>query len=961
MRLRKKINCPQKLEDEIAYGNNSKDPTKPAFPHLLQAQVVPFDDNLPPATFPSLPFPTEHHGDGTYETTAEQAEYAQASSGEKQWRSPMCMWFDMYADLSLDDGMSDVESFTIGFHPKNRSIPAFPSQFDPAFEDEMATSDEDEGTLPQEHETHQPASAWGVSHGHLDAQTRINPSSGDRLLTTIAGEGEIADTVDWKDLRPAVQLAIISGLSDQCSMTKVFDMLGLYAQDVGGVRKLAARYNYQRELEDYLISSLQQDQRSGILRTDHTSTSRGAPEAYQEFQTRNYMTKIQAEVDEGLLQATRADINLGKRFLAQQGINPSMIGSWGLGGGHADGTRPRDHPTSTPTQASQSRSESCSGYVSARPSPDRVTRGQQVKAAIVSEPLINTREKRGRKPGGTSKTMDQKVDFRRQPTRPKAQQPQQPGSPTSQPDCLSPADDASVASTGGRSRRNVRRSSRYDEAIAELKLRSSGVDLDSDYEMSEGNNKVIEEIRAPVPSPKLLITADRRIIGVPAPSSAPVINIKPSYRLVQTNSKSHGMLSPGIFKAHSTTPERVASPLPLLRVVVRPPKSTLRPQQPNTVAQPSDGTVMNKFNQSLLGVAKEANNFTNSLLNASERGPVRAAKATPWIPVESKDIGQLGLPSTAGSRRRSVTITAPPFSPITERSDSSLNHSVFQSSPTTLPSAAKNPDIHGAETKSSLPTTPQLISSSPSELPQSTGNSRSIVTETGSPVPSQKQPKFASTPLRKEDNGAHPNHKNITPDLRILTKTPKPATSTSTDIPRKLDPVTGMVIPNHLDIQQPNHKTTTNPIQSSTKTHPPPPPPPRSSSESPTANTKIDTKKPNPLQAAGDQVKKAAFGLTTVATEITKTAAESSASQAAAPPPPPTPPVDLGTKNGNGSVLLGRSMQGDGEEGKGAGKDDGVNSVAAVGMEMGTRKKRKYVKSEKQIAKEAGRRERRGK
>ena len=53
MRLRKKINRPQRLEDEIAYGKSSNNPTKPALPHLLRSQVVPFNPYLLAAAFPS--------------------------------------------------------------------------------------------------------------------------------------------------------------------------------------------------------------------------------------------------------------------------------------------------------------------------------------------------------------------------------------------------------------------------------------------------------------------------------------------------------------------------------------------------------------------------------------------------------------------------------------------------------------------------------------------------------------------------------------------------------------------------------------------------------------------------------------------------------------------------------------------------------------------------------------------
>lgn len=68
MRLRKKVTRPQRLEDEIAYGKPSNDPTRPAFPHLLQSRVVPFNPDLPAAAFPSRPIAKVRHDEGDGET-----------------------------------------------------------------------------------------------------------------------------------------------------------------------------------------------------------------------------------------------------------------------------------------------------------------------------------------------------------------------------------------------------------------------------------------------------------------------------------------------------------------------------------------------------------------------------------------------------------------------------------------------------------------------------------------------------------------------------------------------------------------------------------------------------------------------------------------------------------------------------------------------------------------------------
>jgi hypothetical protein len=64
MHLRETIHPPQKLQDEMANGKKPTDPKKPAFPRLLQSQVVSYNPHLPPAAFPSLPFPTNSNGDG---------------------------------------------------------------------------------------------------------------------------------------------------------------------------------------------------------------------------------------------------------------------------------------------------------------------------------------------------------------------------------------------------------------------------------------------------------------------------------------------------------------------------------------------------------------------------------------------------------------------------------------------------------------------------------------------------------------------------------------------------------------------------------------------------------------------------------------------------------------------------------------------------------------------------------
>ncbi len=90
MNLRKSINRPQKLQDEVAYGRKSKDATTPAFPEKLTAQVLPFNPHLPPAAFPSLPLGADLYGEDEGVATAKAAADADAvESSDSQSRTPL--------------------------------------------------------------------------------------------------------------------------------------------------------------------------------------------------------------------------------------------------------------------------------------------------------------------------------------------------------------------------------------------------------------------------------------------------------------------------------------------------------------------------------------------------------------------------------------------------------------------------------------------------------------------------------------------------------------------------------------------------------------------------------------------------------------------------------------------------------------------------------------------------------
>ncbi len=54
MRLRTRIQAPERFEDEEFSSFAGSDATRPAFPNLLSDSTVTFDPHLPPAAFPSL-------------------------------------------------------------------------------------------------------------------------------------------------------------------------------------------------------------------------------------------------------------------------------------------------------------------------------------------------------------------------------------------------------------------------------------------------------------------------------------------------------------------------------------------------------------------------------------------------------------------------------------------------------------------------------------------------------------------------------------------------------------------------------------------------------------------------------------------------------------------------------------------------------------------------------------------
>ncbi len=179
MNLRKSINRPRKLQEEIAYGKKSNNPTKPAFPEKLRAQVLPFNPHLPPAAFPSLPLEANPYGeDESASTSKAAADSAESSDGQSEHLCVATVNWTV-ADKQLDDcHMSDVDSLPIGLYAKTRHVPTSKSPADVAFEDEMATSDDDHGDAPGKNVRQLPSIMQSGDQKHLHNQQVRNYFSG---------------------------------------------------------------------------------------------------------------------------------------------------------------------------------------------------------------------------------------------------------------------------------------------------------------------------------------------------------------------------------------------------------------------------------------------------------------------------------------------------------------------------------------------------------------------------------------------------------------------------------------------------------------------------------------------------------------------------------------------------------------------------------------------------------------
>lgn len=81
-----------------------------------------------------------------------------------------------------------MDSLPIGWYPKTRNVPTSKSSADVAFEDEMATSDDDHGDVPSKQDSHLPFNMQNDDREHLQNQQVRNQFPGSTLVGLMSNQ-----------------------------------------------------------------------------------------------------------------------------------------------------------------------------------------------------------------------------------------------------------------------------------------------------------------------------------------------------------------------------------------------------------------------------------------------------------------------------------------------------------------------------------------------------------------------------------------------------------------------------------------------------------------------------------------------------------------------------------------------------------------------------------------------------
>jgi hypothetical protein len=306
MRLRTRIQPPERFEDEdhnISAANNA---TKPAFPRLLREQTISFDPHLPPAAFPSL---TQAHpqedGDPILDNLAEPADVDM-------------MDIDRHVDHTFLPMVRRREHLAMqtasAISPNEKQDPPL---FGRSFLDDAETSDEEEIEVS----LHQSTIPVKPNDSNQRPFLQIQQAHAERLVANST------KTIHWTQLAPCLQVEIFENLCDSRYGHVTHDILGLSRNELYDVMKHLWTRNKQIVAEDQGIQQLQQAQLRAILRKDHSSSLNTDNWRDHVAYTRRHLPYISARLDYFI--CNEAEVELAMIFLNERGIDSRVLGEWG--------------------------------------------------------------------------------------------------------------------------------------------------------------------------------------------------------------------------------------------------------------------------------------------------------------------------------------------------------------------------------------------------------------------------------------------------------------------------------------------------------------------------------------------------------------------------------------------------------------------------------------------------------
>jgi hypothetical protein len=327
MRLRTRIQPPDRFEDEDYNTSAASDTTKPAFPSLLKEQTLAYNPRLPPAAFPSLTaaHPSKDAG-RISDDHSEPADIDMRDTGR-----PPDHLGTQAAWQNSSGGIQDPPVFrTSSLHDVESSDSSHEEDCDVSLQSILPvdTHDSDQRDLIK------------TQQDRVD-RTGCHPTP----------------SISWSQLAPVIQVEIFENACASCYGHANFDILGLSNNELHDVSKHLRARNKQIMAEDLSIEELQQAQLRAILRKDHPSSLGANSWRDHVACTRKQLPHISVRPDYFI--CNKAEMELASKFLDKRGIDIRVLGEWGRNKNNHDAVS--QIPTKA-FQGSQSRDGVDSGY-----------------------------------------------------------------------------------------------------------------------------------------------------------------------------------------------------------------------------------------------------------------------------------------------------------------------------------------------------------------------------------------------------------------------------------------------------------------------------------------------------------------------------------------------------------------------------------------------------------------------